>query len=375
MTVLLALLIALAALTGHTWLNATRWLRRPTDRPDDVDEPVTVLLPLRDEATRVTPCLRALLAQRGVPGLRVVVLDDGSTDGTADVVRAVAGDDPRVTLLTGVAPPPGWLGKPHACWQLATRADPDATALVFVDADVVLAPHAVAAAVTELRAARATLLSPYPRIVVATAGDRLVQPLLQWLWLTFLPLRAMERSSRPSLAAAGGQFLVVDRAGYTAAGGHAAVADKILEDVELARAVKRAGGRIALADGSRLATCRMYDDWPQLRDGYSKSLWASFGHPGAAAAVVAALLLLYTAPPLVALTGAAAGAPGVAAVGLAAYVLGVAGRVLTARATGGRWWPDALAHPVSVVVLGWLTLRSYHLRKRRRLTWRGRPVS
>ncbi|MGW2623990.1 glycosyltransferase [Micromonospora taraxaci] len=375
MTVLLALLVAVTALTGHTWLNAARWLRRPTDRPDDVDEPVAVLLPLRDEATRVTPCLRALLAQRGVPGLRIVVLDDGSTDGTADVVRAVAGHDPRVTLLTGVSPPPGWLGKPHACWQLATRADPDATALVFVDADVVLAPHAVAAAVTELRAARATLLSPYPRIVVATAADRLVQPLLQWLWLTFLPLRAMERSSRPSLAAAGGQFLVLDRAGYTAAGGHAAVADKILEDVELARAVKRAGGRIALADGSRLATCRMYDDWPQLRDGYSKSLWASFGHPGAAAAVVAALLLLYTAPPLITLVGLAAGAPGVAAVGLAGYLLGVAGRVLTARATGGRWWPDALAHPVSVVVLGWLTLRSYHLRKRRRLTWRGRPVS
>ncbi|MEO3769368.1 glycosyltransferase family 2 protein [Micromonospora sp. B9E7] len=375
MTVLLALLVAVAALTGHTWLNATRWLRRPADRPTPIDEPVAVLLPLRDEATRVTPCLRALLAQRGVPGLRVVVLDDGSTDGTADVVRAVAGDDPRVTLLTGVAPPPGWLGKPHACWQLATRADPDATALVFVDADVVLAPHAVAAAVAELRAARATLLSPYPRIVVATTADRLVQPLLQWLWLTFLPLRAMERSSRPSLAAAGGQFLVLDRAGYTAAGGHAAVADKILEDVELARAVKRAGGRIALADGSRLASCRMYDDWPQLRDGYSKSLWASFGHPGAAAAVVASLLLLYTAPPLIALAGVAAGAPGVAAVGLAGYLLGVAGRVLTARATGGRWWPDALAHPVSVVVLGWLTLRSYHLRKRRRLTWRGRPVS
>ncbi|MBQ1014462.1 glycosyltransferase, partial [Micromonospora sp. M51] len=184
MTVLLALLIAVAALTGHTWLNAARWLRRPTDRPDAVDEPVAVLLPLRDEATRVTPCLRALLAQRGVPGLRIVVLDDGSTDGTADVVRAVVGDDPRVTLLSGVAPPPGWLGKPHACWQLATRADPDATALVFVDADVVLAPHAVAAAVTELRAARVTLLSPYPRIVVATAADRLVQPLLQWLWLT-----------------------------------------------------------------------------------------------------------------------------------------------------------------------------------------------
>ncbi|GAA2703457.1 glycosyltransferase [Micromonospora olivasterospora] len=370
----LALLVAVAALTAHTWVNATRWLRRPADRPVEVAEAVAVLLPLRDEATRVAPCLRALLAQRGVPRLRIVVLDDGSTDGTADVVRAVAGGDPRFTLLTGAAPPPGWLGKPHACHQLAARADPAATALVFVDADVVLAPYAVAAAVAELRAARVTLLSPYPRIVVATAADRLVQPLLQWLWLTFLPLRAMERSPRPSLAAAGGQFLVADRAGYAAAGGHAAVRGKILEDVELARAVKRAGGRIALADASRLAACRMYADWPALRDGYSKSLWATFGHPGAAAAVVAALLLLYAAPPLLAAGALLAGAPAVAAAAFAGYLLGVAGRVVTARATGGRWWPDALAHPVSVAFLGWLTLRSYHLRKRRHLTWRGRPV-
>ncbi|NES29539.1 glycosyltransferase [Micromonospora terminaliae] len=370
----LVLLAAVAVLTAHTVVNATAWLRRPGNNPVQVTEAVAVLLPLRDEADRVTPCLRALLAQHGVPELRIVVLDDGSTDGTADVVRAVAGDDPRVTLLTGVAPPPGWLGKPHACWQLATRTGPAPTVLVFVDADVVLTPYAVAAAVTGLRAAGATLLSPYPRILVRTAADRLVQPLLQWLWLTFLPLRAMERSPRPSLAAAGGQFLVVDRAGYLRAGGHAAVADRVLEDIELARAVKRSGGRIALADGSRLAECRMYDSWPQLRDGYSKSLWASFGHPAAAAVVVALLLLLYTAPPLVALGALVAGAPVPAGLALAAYLLGVTGRAVSARATGGRAWPDALAHPVSVVVLGWLTLRSYHLRKRRRLTWRGRPV-
>lgn len=375
MTWVVALVLGVAVLTAHTWLNATRWLRRPADRPVDVPEPVAVLLPLRDEALRVTPCLRALLAQRGVPDLRIVVLDDGSTDGTADVVRDVTGDDPRVTLLSGATPAPGWLGKPHACWQLAGRADPAATALVFVDADVVLAPYAVAAAVSELRTARVTLLSPYPRILVESVADRLVQPLLQWLWLTFLPLRAMERSPRASLAAAGGQFLVVDRAGYQRAGGHAAVRDRILEDIELARAVKRSGGRIALVDGSRLAACRMYENWPQLRDGYSKSLWASFGHPSAAAIMVMLLLLLYTAPPLLAVAAALAWAPAVALVALAGYLLGVAGRVVSARATGGRWWPDALAHPVSVVFLGWLTFRSYHLRKRRRLTWRGRPVS
>jgi hypothetical protein len=119
----------------------------------------------------------------------------------------------------------------------------------------------------------------------------------------------------------------------------------------------------------------MYETWPQLRDGYTKSLWATFGHPSAAAVVLALLLLLFTAPPLIAVGALAADAPAAAGLAFLAYLLGVAGRVVTARATGGRAWPDALAHPVSVVFLGWLTLRSYHLRKRRRLSWRGRPVS
>ncbi|BCB82622.1 glycosyltransferase [Phytohabitans flavus] len=352
------LVAVVAALTAHTVVNA-RLLRRPT-AGSTVDEHVALLLPARDEADRVEPCLRGLRAQRGVPRLEVIVLDDGSTDGTADLVRAHG-----LRVEEGAPLPPGWLGKPYACHQLAALA-PDATALVFVDADVVLAPHAVAAAVTELRAAGVDLLSPYPKIVAQTVGERLVQPLLQWSWLTFLPLRAMERSPRPSLAAAGGQFLVVDRAGYDRAGGHAGVRDQVLEDVALARAVKGAGGRIALADGSALATCRMYGSWGELVAGYTKSLWAAFGSPLGAAAVVLLLLLLYTAPPiLVAVTPAA---------GLCAYLLGVLGRVVAARATGGRAWPDAVAHPVSTVVFAWLVMRSYRERRRGRLLWRGRRV-
>jgi hypothetical protein len=352
------LVAAAAALAAHTLINA-RLLRRP-GRASTVDEHVALLLPLRDEAGRVEPCLRALKAQEGVPRLEVIALDDGSTDGTADLVRAHG-----LRVERGASPPPGWLGKPYACHQLAALA-PDATALVFVDADVVLAPHAVAAAVGELRAAGVDLLSPYPRIVARTVGERLVQPLLQWSWLTFLPLRAMERSPRPSLAAAGGQFLVVDRAGYDRAGGHAGVRDAVLEDVALARAVKRAGGRIALADGSALATCRMYGTWDELVSGYTKSLWAAFGSRVGAAAVVALLLLLYTAPPLLVTVNAAAA--------LCAYLMGVVGRVVAARATGGRAWPDAVAHPVSIVVFAWLVVRSYSRHRRGRLVWRGRRV-
>jgi hypothetical protein len=364
---------AAAGLAAHTAVNA-RLLRRPSLDPSTVDEPVAVLLPVRDEADRVALCLRALLAQERVPGLEILVLDDGSTDGTADVVRAAAGGDPRVRLLDGAAPPDGWLGKPHACAQLAAAAPPDATALVFVDADVTLAPRAVAAAVGLLRSVPVALLSPYPRILAVTAGERLVQPLLQWSWLTFLPLRAVERSPRPTLAAAGGQFLVVDRAAYRAAGGHGAVRGEVLEDVALARAVKRAGDRIALADGSRMADCRMYTSWSELADGYGKSLWASFGSPARAAVVVGTLLLLYGVPPVLAVGGLVAGAPLVAGAGSAGYLCGVAGRAVSAAATGGRVWPDSFAHPVSVATFGWLVARSYRLKRAGALRWRGRSV-
>jgi hypothetical protein len=342
--------VAVGMLTVHAAVNALL-LRRPGTGDQPVPQTVAILLPVRDEAARVEPCLRALLAQRGVPNLDILILDDGSTDGTADIIRAVG----PVRLLTGDPLPPGWLGKPHACAQLAAATD--AEILVFVDADVVLQPHAVAAAVHSLDGF--DLLSPYPKIV----GQSLVQPLLQWSWLTFLPLRAMERSRRPSLAAAGGQFLVVRAASYRAAGGHAAVRNRVLEDIELARAVKRAGGRIALADGSKLATCRMYGSWRELVDGYAKSLWASFGSPVGAAVVLALLLILYVLP-----IGTLSTA------GLVVYALGVAGRMVTARATGTRALPQALAHPVSIVLFAWLVAVSFRRRRQGRLAWKGRTI-
>jgi hypothetical protein len=350
--------VLVGALTVHTAVNVLLF-RKPLSTADGGPS-VAVLLPVRDEAHRVTPCLRALLAQRGVRDLTILVLDDGSRDGTAGVVSAVAGE--RVRLLRGAPPPAGWLGKPYACHQLAAQAS--AEVLVFLDADVVLTPDALATAVPALRGF--DLVTPYPRLIAQSAGERLIQPLLPWSWLTFLPLRLMERSARPSLAAAGGQFLVVDAAAYRRAGGHAAVRDRVLEDVELARAVKRAGGRISLLNGYRLASCRMYGSWREVRDGYGKSLWASFGSPVGAAAVLALLAAGYLLP--LAIVGWHPLA------GLLGYLLGVAGRVLSGRATGARIWPDALAQPVSIALFGYLVVRSYRLRRNGELTWKGRSL-
>ncbi|MGE2712453.1 glycosyltransferase [Mycolicibacterium litorale] len=346
---------------AHQLVNQ-RLLRRPPENPPPVAASVSILVPARDEAHRIAPTIRSLLAQQGLSDAEILVLDDRSTDGTADVVRRAAGAGPRVTVLTGTEPPAGWLGKPHACAQLAAAARGEV--LVFVDADVVLAPHAVAAAVAVLREAPLDLLSPWPRQVTAGAAGRLIQPLLAWSWLTTLPLRVAERSRRPSMAAANGQFLVVEADALARAGGWGSVAGAVLDDISLARAVRAAGGRTGLADGSRLATCRMYATGRELRDGYRKSLWAAFGSPLGALAVGTMLAVVYVVPAAAALTGSRVGALG--------YAAAVVGRMFATPWCGRRW--DAFAHPVSVLTLLALLVSSWIGQIRGTLQWKGRTV-
>jgi GT2 family glycosyltransferase len=355
--------------TLHSLVNVAL-LRRPTLPPDSAADQlgpqVSLLVPARDEQDQLAGCLDSLRAQRYQGPLEIVVLDDDSRDRTAEIAAEAAAADRRVRVLSGQALPPGWLGKPYACAQLAAAAEPDSAVLVFVDADVRLAPDAVQATVALMTEADLDLASPYPTQLAITWSERLIQPLLQWSWLTLLPLRQAERSPRPSLAAANGQFLAVRRAAYQRAGGHAAIRDQVLDDVALVRAVKATGGRGGVVDGTRLAHCRMYRDWSELQAGYGKSLAATFDSGPAVAALLAGLGLAYVLPPLATLRGSPAGLIGTLAA--------IAGRVVTARATGGRAWPDAAAQPASIVTFGVLLLRSRRSARLGRLRWKGRPI-
>lgn len=343
----------------HVLLNA-RLLRRAGPGTRHADFPaVSVLVPARDEVESIADCVHALVGQPGAG--EVLVLDDCSADGTAERASAAG-----ARVVRGAPLPPGWLGKPWACAQLVDAADPRAAILVFVDADVRLAPGAVAAAVRLLETSGLDVICPFPRQDAQGWPERLAQPLLQWSWLTFLPLRIAERSARPSLTAACGQFVVVRRAALARAGGFAAIRGQVLDDLALVRAIKAAGGRGGVVDGSALAHCRMYRTWSEVRDGYGKSLWAAFGSPAGAAAVLAGLALTYVVPPLAALRRSR--------VGMIGYAAGVASRAVAARATGGRVWPDALAHPASIALAAYLTARSHVDHRRGRLRWKGRPV-
>lgn len=373
-TVILAT-VASAALSAHSLVNAfllrrtSTAARRPLPRRT-MPERVSLLLPVRDERRHVGECVASLLRVEGVE--EILVLDDGSTDGTAQLAAdQIVGDSRARLMMSGHddAPPAGWLGKPWACQRLADAAA--GTVLVFVDADVRLKPDAVASAVALLRDRGLGLISPYPWQAADGVLPRLVQPLLQWSWLTFVPLRLSEASLRQSLAVANGQFLVVDADEYRRAGGHAAVRTEVIEDVAIARNLRAHGARTAVTDGSDLATCRMYQDGAELVEGYRKSLWAAFGSPTGALAATGLLAFVYLLPPIAVVLGRDRTTRNW---GWTGYAAGICGRTAVAVRTQQRVLPDVLFQPASIATLCALTGWSLLGRQRGTLQWKGRAI-
>ncbi|NJK46366.1 MAG: glycosyltransferase, partial [Pleurocapsa sp. SU_196_0] len=187
------------------------------------------------------------------------MLNDRSEDATERVARRFATVDSRLRVLEGAALPEGWLGKNWACHQLALAATGDV--LIFTDADTKWAagaPNAIARALETSDAHGLSALCAWPAQVVADPVSRLIQPLQQWSLVAFLPLFFVPVRAFPIAAAANGQCLAFTRAMYERIGGHARVRGDILEDMALARGVKRAGGRFVLLNGASVIETRMY---------------------------------------------------------------------------------------------------------------------
>ncbi|MEU4316760.1 glycosyltransferase [Nocardia sp. NPDC024068] len=375
--------LAVAGAVLSAWNRCT--VPRLSRTPPALTEAVTVCVPARDEARRLPALIGDLRAQTGIPLLRVLVLDDDSSDGTAEAARRAIDGDPRCAVLTTTgAPPPGWTGKAAACRVLAEHAfgtGPDTGrapgVLVFLDADVRLAPAALAAAVTQLRARRLTLLTAWPRQRAHTLAELLVQPLLCWSWAATLPVALADRGTRPSTVVACGQFLVFDTSGYRAIGGHIPVAAAVTEDLALARALRRAGHRTAVAAAGELAATRMYCGAAELAGGYRRWLWSAYsGTVSGGLAVAGAAAWAYWLPPLAAVLGRGR----IRRYGILGYVAAVSGRLLardleTGRPPAATDLLSAAAHPLSVgaylTLWGWSQLDRY----RNALTWKGRPLS
>ncbi|MFM8936396.1 MAG: glycosyltransferase [Vulcanococcus sp.] len=262
-----------------------------------------VVIPAYNEADNITACIQAVQASHdpGVPW-QLLVIDDGSSDATAELARAAIAADPRATLLEAGPRPQAerWVGKNWAASRAAAHPWPDGDSqrhwLLFIDADVRLKPPALAAALADARREGADLLSLAPRLQCGCLAEWLVQPIVSALLGMVFPLQRTNDPADPTAFAAG-PFMLFSRTSYEAVGGHAAIADVVVEDLTLARRIKGSGRRLRYLVGVELLDLRMYRNLAALWEGWTKNwflgLDRSLVKAGGSAAVV---LLLFAGP-------------------------------------------------------------------------------
>ena len=361
--------LALAALYAGLTLVNLAVFRVPRARPDDGAPRVSVLIPARDEADNIEAAVNAALAQDGVT-VEVVVLDDGSSDGTDRLVEAMAARDGRVRLLRGADLPAGWNGKQHACHQLGLHARHPV--LVFVDADVRLAPDALARMHGYLARRRLDLVSGFPRQLTGTLGEKVAIPQILVLLLGYLPFPFARLSDAPGFAAGCGQLMMVRATAYRDAGGHAAFRDRMHDGLNLPRNVRLTGGRTDILDATPVASCRMYDNWRDIWSGFTKNATEGMAKPVALPVWTVLLFGGHVLPWLTLAAGLATGTAEVVELSLFAVALVLGARLLLALKVRQSLL-SVLLHPIGVLVtlaIQWSALLS--ARRGERATWRGR---
>ncbi|HHY58942.1 MAG TPA: glycosyltransferase [Chloroflexi bacterium] len=350
-TAALAVVLTIAA---SNYQHFPRLRLQPALRPGALPA-VSVLIPARNEAAIIGVTLDSLLAQQ-YPNLEILVLDDRSDDGTDAVVASIARRHPQVRLLCGCELPPGWTGKNWACAQLSAAARGEV--LIFTDADVHWQPGALCSLITAMTDLEADLLTVWPTQITQSWGERLTAPLMALAVLAYLPVQLAHNFYHPLAAAANGQCMAFRRPAYAAIGGHAAVRNAIVEDVQLAQRIKAAGLHLRMADGAGLIECRMYAGSRAAIDGFTKNILAGHGNRISLLALSTLFHWSLFLLPWVWLTlGRAWPLPGWPWWPLLLVTAGVSVRGLTAYATRQRVG-DAWLLPVSVLIFTFIAARA-----------------
>jgi chlorobactene glucosyltransferase len=263
---LVLIIVIVIYLTINTWFLVKV---EPVAEPLPEYPFVSVCVPARDEERDIEACLTSLLNQ-DYPQFEVIVVDDNSTDNTPDIIESLQGRYSNLIAIQGAALPADWYGKPFALHQAGQKARGEL--LLFTDADPVFQPYALTTAVHLMQKHRLDMVSLLPGAEFGSFWERVVQPVI---FAFIAALTRFRKVNDPeSKAAMGvGAFILLRREMYDRVGGHATLKQTILEDIGMARLVKRAGAKIMIADAQKIYSIRMYHSFREIWIGWRKNVF------------------------------------------------------------------------------------------------------
>ncbi len=235
---------------------------------------ISVLIPARNEENNIARLLDAL--QKLNNNIEILVCNDHSTDKTEEIISRYQTTDQRIRLIESEVLPKGWLGKNHACYQLAKQAS--GKYLLFIDADVVISGNIIADAVSYAKKHKLGLLSVFPKQVLLTTGEKKAVPLMNYILLTLLPLIFVRMSPFKSHTAANGQFMLFESKTYFELEPHKQFKNSAVEDIAISKFYKKQKIKIACLIGEERIQCRMYDSYKDALNGFSKNIFMFFGN-------------------------------------------------------------------------------------------------
>src|ERR1700683_3789616 len=336
----------------------------------------SVIVPARNEEACLAACLQSLLSQGGVD-FEIIVVDDHPTDRTRAIAQSFSAlqlpEEPQVELrIIEAGPlPVGWTGKNNAVTAGSSAARGEC--LLFTDADTIHAPRSLARSLEEAKRQGAALLSYSPEQIVKSFWEKAIMPVIfAELVASFRPSQVSDPNS--PAAAANGQYILISREAYDAVGGHAAIANNLLEDVALARAVKRSGRKIFFRYGGDAVSTRMYRTFAQLREGWTKNLALLFPQPARLAALRTLEFVLIIASLAISLINAVRGHRESAAVAAILCVILYTFFLARIRRAHFRWDANILSL-FGLPVFSYLLLRSKSAHEKGSVPWKGRKYS
>jgi chlorobactene glucosyltransferase len=255
---------------------------------------ISILVPARNEEKNIGRIINSIENQ-DYKNYELIIVDDNSDDATFEIADSYASRNEKIKIYKGEELPEGWLGKNWACFQLSKYAS--GNPLLFIDADVHLENATVGYSLRLMQKNNLSLFSVFPSQIIRSFGEMLIVPLMNWFLLTFLPLSLIFDSRSKSFVAANGQFLMITREAYNEIGKHEAIRDKVVEDMEIARAVKSNKRKAMTYLGGNKIKAEMYKSFSEAFDGFSKNFFPGFNtNRTFFISLIIILFLFYTLP-------------------------------------------------------------------------------